>query len=177
MTRAAALLLVCSSLRADSVIQEFQARVADYMKLRGRLKPESKPLRPTDSSEKIADREQKLAKRIREARRDAVQGAIFTPAIAAEFRRLIGITMGGSDAAAIRASLRRAEPVQLNQLSVNRPYPHAVPRQSTPPSLLLNLPPLPKELQYLVVGNALVLLDTGANLIVDFIPGAIGTGP
>jgi hypothetical protein len=35
---------------------------------------------------------------------------------------------------------------------------------------LLNLPELPKELQYRIVGNDLVLHDTAPDIIVDFIP-------
>ena len=39
-----------------------------------------------------------------------------------------------------------------------------------PPSLLLNLPKLPKELEYRFVGRELILRDIAANLIVDVIP-------
>jgi len=37
----------------------------------------------------------------------------------------------------------------------------------------LNLPRLPRELQYRIVGRALLLYDTQADLIVDFIPDAV----
>ena len=40
-----------------------------------------------------------------------------------------------------------------------------------PPSILLNLPKLPEELEYRFVGPHLILHDVNANLIVDFIPG------
>jgi hypothetical protein len=39
--------------------------------------------------------------------------------------------------------------------------------------LLENLPSLPKELEYRVIGHNLVLRDARANLIVDFIERAI----
>ena len=80
--------------------------------------------------------------------------------------------MKGPQAARIQDSLQRAEPVQL-ELQVNAVYPASVPLQSTPPSLLLNLPKLPPEVDYRVVGDKLVLRDVEANLIVDFIPHAI----
>jgi len=147
------------------------------MSQRAKLKPESKPLKPTPSTEKILTHEHELAERIVAARADAVRGEIFTPQVAVEFRRLIAITMHGPDAPAIRARLIRAEPVWLNALRVNHRYPHDVPLQSTPPSLLLNLPSLPPELQYRVVGNSLVLLDVGAKLIVDYLPHAIDPVP
>lgn len=38
------------------------------------------------------------------------------------------------------------------------------------------LPPLPKEVEYRIVAGHLILRDTGANLIVDFIPEVTGVG-
>jgi hypothetical protein len=58
-------------------------------------------------------------------------------------------------------------------LHVNQVYPQGIPLQSTPPTLLLNLPTLPKELEYRIVGRNLVLHDIVPNIIVDFIPDAI----
>jgi hypothetical protein len=42
-----------------------------------------------------------------------------------------------------------------------------------PPTLLINLPQLPREVAYRIVGHDLVLLDTEARIVVDFIPGVI----
>jgi hypothetical protein len=70
-------------------------------------------------------------------------------------------------------SLRRAEPVHGVALKVNGTYPQGVPLQSTPPTVLLHLPRLPKELEYRIVGHDFALHDTVTNLIVDFIPNAI----
>jgi hypothetical protein len=56
---------------------------------------------------------------------------------------------------------------------VNQPYPSGIPLQTTPPSLLLNLPNLPKGYEYRFVGHNLVLFDVEANLIVDLIPDTI----
>jgi hypothetical protein len=153
------------------ILQEFGKRVADYIKLRKSIK--APKLQPTDSPDTILHHEHQLAEQIRKARPGASRGDIFAPGIAAEFRRLIEMTMQGPDAGAIRASLQRAEPVRLKALRVNHGYPRSIPLQSTPPSLLLNLPQLPEGLDYRVVGQALVLRDTSANLIVDFIPNAI----
>ena len=65
-----------------------------------------------------------------------------------------------------------SEPVRL-ALHVNETYPADVPLQSTPPTILINLPRLPPELEYRIAGHALVLRDTGANIIVDLMPDAI----
>jgi hypothetical protein len=129
-------------------------------------------LKPTVSSEAIAHHEHELTRKIRKARQGAVQGTIFTPEIAAEFRRLIGIAMQGQDASHVHQSLRHAEPVHV-RIGANEPYPSGVPLQSTPPTLLINLPTLPPELDYRVVGNNLILRDAKANLILDFVPNAI----
>ena len=42
-----------------------------------------------------------------------------------------------------------------------------------PPSLLAALPPLPKSLEYRIIGQYLVLRDVEAALIIDFIPAVI----
>ena len=81
--------------------------------------------------------------------------------------------MRGPNGDKVRASLRHAEPLPNVQLQVNAKYPSNLPLQSTPPTLLMNLPPLPKELQYRIVGSALVLYDMSSGLVVDFIPGAV----
>src|SRR5262249_28597444 len=104
---------------------------------------------------------------------DLNQDAISTPEIAAYFRHRIAATLAGHDGKKIRASMRHAEPVQNVPLQVNARYPQKVPLQSTPPTLLLNLPRLPRELQYRIVSVVLLLYDKQADLIVDFVPDAI----
>jgi hypothetical protein len=80
--------------------------------------------------------------------------------------------MQGQDAGHIHQSLQHAEPVRV-RLRINEAYPAGVPLQSTPPTLLMNLAPLPPEIDYRVVGNNLVLRDAKANLIIDFVVNAI----
>jgi hypothetical protein len=158
------------------ILQDFGKRVADYVKLHKAARSQGQALKPTGSAEAIEHHEHELAKRIRERRgalQDDIQGKIFTPEISAEFRRLIGITMQGPEAERIHESLRHAEPLRPLRLRVNASYPAGVPLQSTPPSLLLNLPPLPPEVEYRVVGHDLILRDVESNMIVDFIGHAI----
>jgi hypothetical protein len=155
-----------------AVLHDFDQRVAVYAKLHHAAESQLPKLKPTASPEAITRHVRELGDRIRQLRTAARQGDIFTPAIAAEFHRLIGVTMGGAEAGRIRDSLKSAEPVKL-ALEVNDPYPPGVPLQSTPPTLLLNLPELPREVRYQVVSGALVLHDIGANLVVDFLPDAI----
>jgi hypothetical protein len=58
-------------------------------------------------------------------------------------------------------------------LKVNASYPSGAPLSTVPPTVLLKLPKLPKQLQYRFAGLDLVLHDPDANLIVDFLPRAI----
>ena len=156
-----------------AIIKDFEGRVDEYLKLQKDEAPGTVPSRPTPSAEKVVDGQQKLGAKIRSARPEAKQGDIFTPEIASFFRRQIAKTLAGPHGGKIRASLRHAEPVKPMSLKVNDDYPDGVPLQSTPATLLLNLPTLPKELQYRIVGHDLFLVDANANVIVDFIQGAI----
>jgi len=58
-------------------------------------------------------------------------------------------------------------------LKINEDYPSTVPVQSMPPSVLMNLPQLPKEVEYRIVGRDLILLDVGTNLVVDIAPNVV----
>lgn len=163
-----------SAANPDSlVIMEFENRVKEYVKLHKKAQAEMLPLKPTDSASLIDQRQHQLANKIRGARSQAKPGQIFFPEVTRLFRRLIATAFQGANAAQVRASLRHAEPVGGLHLSVNAEYPERTPLQSTPPSILLNLPDLPPELDYRIVGRDLVLRDVGANMIVDYMPDAI----
>jgi len=156
---------------ADSaIIQDFEKRVAAYLQLRRSIESNLTKLKSTPSEEKISHHETDLRRAVREARKNARPGDIFTPEIAAEIRRLIAIAAQPEDGNHIAQSLRHAEPVQLH-LEINESYPERVPLQSTPPSLLENLPALPPEIEYRITGRDLVLLDAKANMVVDIIRG------
>jgi hypothetical protein len=58
---------------------------------------------------------------------------------------------------------------------VNAKYPEGQPLPSVPAQLLLTLPSLPEPLEYRIVGQHLLLLDTAADLVVDYILNAITT--
>ncbi len=151
----------------SAIIQDFEKRVADYMQLRKTEEAKLPKLRATESVERITHYQHELAEAMMRARKAARQGDIFTPPVDKEFRRLMGFAMQPQDAARIRKSLRDAEPV-AGQPQINHPYPAATPLQSTPPSILLNLPHLPPDIEYRFVSRTLILLDTKDNLIIDY---------
>src|ERR1051326_6701872 len=152
-----------------AVVKDFETRVEKYLEVQ---KTSDINQKPTDSAEKLADQKQQTKQKVQGARPAAKQGDIFAPQIGAYFKKQIAATLNGPDGAKVRASLKRAEPLPDVPLQVNRPYPQNLPLQSTPATLLLNLPHLPSGLQYRIVGSKLVLFDTASNLIVDFLPDA-----
>jgi len=153
-----------------AVSAQFDQHVADYMKLRQKAEKGLSVPKGSESPDKIARYQRDLAERIRSARSPAKEGDIFTAQIAALFRKLITNSINGPDGAKIRTSYERAEPIRGVHLAVDQTYPDGLPLQSMPPSLLLNLPRLPKELEYRFVDHELVLRDIAANLVVDLIP-------
>jgi hypothetical protein len=166
------LLVPCAiAQKGDAVaVKEFQDRIDNYLSAK---KKQDIAKKPTDSPGKLAQEKQQTTEKTKAARPEAQQGDIFTPPVATYFKKQIEGTLRGPSGNKVRASLRHAEPLPNVQLQVNAKYPRNLPLQSTPPTLLKNLPPLPKELQYRIVGATLVLYDVASGLVVDFIPGAV----
>ena len=152
--------------------QDFKKRVDEYLELHKRLEKDVPPLKKKEDQAKIAASQEALAKSIRAARATAKQGEIFTPEIAKLFRRLMYPEVKGPEGAATKKVLKEDAPPAI-PLKVNVEYPEKAALPTVPPNLLLNLPQLPEELEYRIVGKNLILRDVHANIIVDFIPQAI----
>jgi hypothetical protein len=152
------------------VVNEFQQRVKQYLDLR--KKAAGQAPKPTDSPQVIASSQRDLGNKVRVMRAGAKQGEIVAPEIAQYFRRQLSAALVGPHGKEIRTSLRRAEPVKMD-LQINQSYPENVPLQSMPPSMLLKLPELPDGLEYRIIDRQLVLRDTEANIVVDYIPEAL----
>src|SRR6266851_4294356 len=80
----------------SALLSDFEKRVAAYAKLHKAVEAKLPALKATPSPEVVADYQHALATGIRAARQSAGQGEIFPPEIAAEFHRLIEMTMQGS---------------------------------------------------------------------------------
>ena len=163
-------LVLAQATNEAAVVKDFESRVEKYIQIH---KSSNINQKSTDSPDKLAGQKQETEHKVQESRPAAKQGDIFAPQIGAYFKRQIAATLNGPDGAKVRASLKRAEPLPNVPLQVNQPYPRNLPLQSTPTTLLLNLPQLPSGLQYRIVGAKLVLYDTASNLIVDFLPDAM----
>jgi chorismate mutase len=157
----------------SAILADFSHRVAEYVKLRKQADAGMPVLKQTNSPHEIAERERLVAERIRDARGNAKQGDVFTPQIAGVFRHLMSSSFKSDEGKQIHQSLRHAEPVKDVSVRVNQAYPEAVPLQSMPPTLLQNLPELPKDLDYRIIDHDLILRDVQANLVIDIIPDAI----
>jgi hypothetical protein len=160
--------------------QAFQQRVAEYVTLHRLLEGPLPPLFPTRDMSQIHVTGRALASRIQTARAFAQPGDIITADVARIFHRRIATCLTPEAWAAILAERDTDEqglPAPLvPALHVNMEWPAQVAFDFVPPQLLLALPPLPPELQYRIIGRALVLWDHHANLIVDFLPGAFASG-
>jgi hypothetical protein len=159
-----------------AAMAEFKARVDAYVDLHQRLARGKAELTPTDDPAEINAAEDTLAARIQAARSDAMHGDIFTAQVRPAFRRLLAPTLKGEEGRDVKAILKDDAPAPGTvPFKVNAPYPESQPRPTVPASLLLTLPTLPEPLEYLIVGQHLLLLDTEADLIVDYILNAIIT--
>ena len=153
-------------------LQQFQARIDEYMVLHTRLEKEAPPVKSADDPEAIRASQKGLAAKIRAERRNPVQGAIFTPETRTIFRRRLRALLQGPKGAELERAIKDDAPSPM-PLRVSAEYPEGWPLSSVPPTVLAALPKLPEDLSYRFVGNALILLDVHANLILDFIPNAI----
>ncbi|HJU67140.1 MAG TPA: hypothetical protein VJ650_02760 [Gemmatimonadaceae bacterium] len=160
----------------DTMFADFANRLDAYTTLRERLTDSIGDLDPTKSQAEIAARAVALGNAIIASRPEAKQGDIFSPEVAAFLATLIR-----------QEYKRRAEPVletredQQEELpnfkpQVNQIYPTTYPLATFPPALLPVLPPLPEELEYRIVQDYLILRDVEANVIIDFMPGAVPVG-
>lgn len=157
----------------SAILADFSRRVSDYVKQRKDADAGVPAMKQSNSTHDIAHREQLVAEKIQSARAQAKPGDIFTPQVAEVFKQLIRDSFKADDGKQIKKSLRHAEPVNGVIAKINHRYPRGVPLQSMPPSLLQNLPELPKDLDYRIVNHDLILRDVQANLVIDILPNAI----
>ena len=158
------------------VLQDFSKRVDDYVHLRKRAQAGLASSK-SGSAAHIKRDQEALAQKVRAERSQVSQGNIFNSEISTLFRKLIATPFESGQGGEIRASLRHAEPVHGLLLHVNGAYPQELALQSTPPTLLSDLPKLPPDIEYRIVGRELILLDTAANVIVDLLPDAVPQAP
>jgi hypothetical protein len=146
-------------------------RLKDYVALHQKLE-RSLPKLPQDATPDQIDRNQRaLEALVRSERASARPGDIFTADAQPVIRRLLATVFGGPDGKQLKASIMDENPVDPTQLkvAVNARYPDTVPLTSIPPEVLQTLPELSEDLEYRFIGDWLILLDTHAHVIADYL--------
>ncbi len=156
----------------------FDERVTQYVASHRMLEQSAPVLRPTANVHEIQEARRALGRRIQKVRHDAKQGDIMSPDVALMFRRRIATCLAPEAWAALIAEMAQDEQgrqIAWPRVRVNQAWPSEALYNFVPPELLLVLPQLPPELEYHIIGRALVLFDMHADLIVDFLPDAFTT--
>jgi hypothetical protein len=149
----------------------FLERVNAYVALHQKLENTLPKLSKESNPEQIDQHQRALMKLIQEARKDAKPGDVFTPESQVVFKRILAKVFGGPDGAELKASIMDENP-GVPSLKVNDRYPDTVPVSTIPPQVLQEFPKLAEELEYRFVGNHLILMDTHAHMIADFVRNA-----
>jgi hypothetical protein len=155
-----------------AALEDFDKRVKEYVELQKTLAGKLTRLPDEASPEAIDKHERALGSLIENARRTSRQGDIFTPGIQAIVRRELARIFGGTEGKQLLSSIMDENPVKAT-LKINARYPDEVPMSTMPPEVLAVLPPLPEELNYRFIGDQLILLDTTAHIVVDFVSKAL----
>jgi hypothetical protein len=152
-----------------SVVTEFNRRVEEYVALEKELSGSLKTLSKKATPLEIDANQRALLALVAKGRADAKQGDVFVPAMQTFIRGLVRRVVTGPDGGKIKASLMDENPMGV-KIAINDRYPDTIPLSTMPPEILAALPKLPEDMEYRFLGNRLILLDTRAHLIVDFVP-------
>ena len=159
-----------------AVMAEFKARIDKYADLHKQLAKGAAAQKQTSDPAQINAAKTALAAKVQAARAGAKQGDIFTEATRPVFRRLLAPELKGEDGRDAKAVIKDDAPAPGTvSFKVNAKFPEDQPLPSVPANLLLTLPSLPAPLEYRIVGQHLLLLDTAADIVVDYILNAITT--
>lgn len=156
--------------------RHFQKEISRYEALHDRLIAKMSHEGTVTASE--------FASALSRARADAKPGDLLIKEIQPLFKRLIAEQLMGPDSQSARKAVAEGNPggpeTPLGEddpvkvvVRVNAPYPTGAAHSTVPSSLLLVLPVLPEWLHYRFVGRDLILVDSVAQLIVDFLPAAM----
>ena len=154
------------------IAKAFEKRVKDYAKLREALEAKMPKLSKNATPEQIEAHKTALQERVRTARTGAKTGELFMPDAANLIRSIIKNEFKGNERVELRQTVFEAE-TQGVAVRVNYPYPESKELVEMPPTLLLKLPQLPKQVRYRFVGNYLLLVDRENALILDYMTRAL----
>lgn len=156
----------------DPVITEFETRAKEYAREREKIERSLPPLSKQATPEEVGAHKTAFMKAVQQSRSGLKQGSIFTPEIAAYFKKLMAVQLSVAERAELRKEVIEAENKGV-AVRVNYPYPSTQEILEIPATLLQALPQLPKQLKYRFVGRHMLLVDRENALIVDYITNAI----
>ncbi len=185
VTTMATCLMVCSIVAAQTpappplspadkqIAEAFEKRAKGYSKMREALEEKMPKLSKEAKPEEIQAHKTQFQERVRNARLSAKQGDVFTPEAIALIRKMIKDEFKGRERVEFRDTVLREAENKAVPLRVNYPYPESQELMEMPPTLLLRLPQLPKQLRYRFVRSNLLLVDRENGLIVDYMTNAL----
>jgi hypothetical protein len=168
----------------NKALDEFYDEIQEYLELRQKVYHQVPPLPVQATAQEIAEHQQALTAVIQKFRHGAKQGEIFKRHIDAAFRRVLRREFLGPDGPALLKAIKQGNPrlegnprpgnptqevKQPVNVAVNGYYGDEAPFSSVPPSLLLKIPILPEQVRYRFVGRDLIIRDTDANVILDYL--------
>jgi len=155
------------------VVATFEKRVKEYAKLREDLETKLPKLSKEAKPEEIETHKKLFQERVRAARAGAKPADMFTPETATLIRAIIKDEFKGKDRVELRDTVLKESENKAVPIRINYAYPESQELLEMPPTLLLRLPQLPKQLRYRFVRRNMLLLDRENGLIIDFMTNAI----
>ena len=147
-------------------------RLKAYIDLHLKLEKDLPQLPNEATPEQIDKNQRAFEQRMRTARSGAKQGDLFTPEAQVVIKRLLATVFGGPDGKELKSSIMDENPVNV-KLEVNGRYPDSVPISTVPPQVLQTLPELTEDLEYRFISDNLIILDSHAHVIADYIENAL----
>ena len=149
------------------LIAAFERHVKDYLKQRDQVRKKLKPLSKDATPEEIDAYQKSFVRELQAMRAGTKQGYIYSPEFTEYVRTLIRTEFPAKDKAEIKQAILEAENKGV-PLKINYPYPESKELSQVPPTLLMKLPQLPKEVKYRFVGRNMLLVDSDNSMIVDY---------
>jgi len=155
------------------VVTAFEKRVKEYAKLRERIEGRMPKLSKDARPEQIEAHKKTFQQRVSAARATAKPGQLFRPDVAKLIRATIKDEFKGKERQELRQEVLVEADNKAVAVRVNQPYPETQEMLEMPPTLLLRLPQLPKQVKYRFVGRNMLLVDRENGLIIDYMTDAL----
>ena len=150
-------------------LEEFQDEIDEYVELRHTLESQLPSVPPQAAPEQVHAHAIALGELIISARQRAKQGDMFFSQIDSLIRERARAVFARPEGAQYKATIQDEQSERNVAARVNQRYPDDLPLSAVPASVLVSLPLLPSEMQYRFLRRHLILIDSGARIIVDYI--------